>query len=169
MAGKSEKKRIGAVGWCLIVAAVLALFGVAWRLNLPSFFVPKAQPAQEEYLVTFRISDIRTTSGDFLGSGEVFYLPDNSVFGTITGAVSMTPAEKYVENENGTIGLVYDNGEGDSARIDVTGTFLVRASVNEDKALIMIGGTEYIAPNKYFTIHSSRYECTILVTDVTKK
>ncbi|MCQ2424141.1 MAG: DUF4330 domain-containing protein [Clostridia bacterium] len=160
---KTNTRRIGALGWTLILAAVLLVFGAAWRLNILSYFVPKAAPELSEYRVSFRVADISATSADYFADGTSFSIVGSGEpFGTVSGSVAVTPAEHYVEMPDGTCSLVYDSGD----RIDVTGTFLVKACVSEDKGLVMLNGTKYLAPNQSITLYSDVYEVTILVTAV---
>lgn len=164
---EKTSRRLGALGWCLILAAVLCLLGAAWRLNIMSYFVPKAEPELSEYRVSFRVADISATSADYFADGTLFSIAGSGEpFGTVSGNVAVTPAEHLVELPDGTASLVYDSGEGDSARIDVSGTFLVKACVSEDKGLVMLNGKTYLAPNCSVTVYSDVYEVTILVTAV---
>ena len=164
---EKKSRRLGAIGWCLILAAALCLAGAAWRLNIMSYFIPKAEPELSDYRVSFRVADISATSADFFADGTLFSIVGSGdAFGTVSGNVAVTPAEHLVELPDGTSTLVYDSGEGDSARIDLSGTFLVKACVSEDKGLVMLNGKTYLAPNCTFTVYSDVYEVTLLITAV---
>lgn len=164
-----KKRRLGALEWCLIVASVVIVLGVAVRMNVLRLFTPKEEPQLTEYLVSFRVENIRSTSADLFENGSAFYLDDSGdVFGTISGSVATTPAEIYLENEDGEYVLVYYSDDGDDSRVDVSGTFLVKASVSEDKGLYMLNGEHYIAPNLTLKLYSGELTVSILVTDITE-
>lgn len=164
-----KKRRLGALEWCLIIASVVIILGVAVRMNVLSLFTPKAEPELTEYLVSFRVENVRSTSGDLFGNGTTFYLDGTGdVFGTVSGNVATTPAEIYLENENGEYVLVYYSDDGDDSRVDISGTFLVKASVSEDKGLFMLNGEHYIAPNLTFKLYSGELTVSILITDITE-
>ena len=166
---KQTKRRLGALDWCLIIAAVLLIVGICFRLNVFRLFTPKQTPQLEEYLVTFRVANIRSTSGDLFEEGTVFYAESGkNVFGTVTGSVTITPAEIYTEDEDGKCVLLYYSGDGDDSRVDVSGVFRVAACISEDKGLYMLNGETYIAPNQSLTIYSDRLTVTVLITGITK-
>jgi len=165
----AKKRRFGALEWCMIVVSVVIIFGVALRMNVLRLFTPKEEPVLTEYLVSFRVENIRSTSGDLFENGTTFYLDGTGdVFGTVSGSVATTPAEIYMENEEGEYVLVYYSDDGDDSRVDVSGTFLVKASVSEDKGLYMLNGQHYIAPNVTLKLYSGELTVSILVTDITE-
>ena len=168
MAGetKRSKWRLTALDWSLILAAVLLIGGALWRLGLVSRFVPKAEPEQTEYLVSFRVQNIRSTSGDLFEDGTEFLLKDGTVFGTVSGDVAVTPAELYMENEEGKCILTYYPEAGDDSRIDVSGTFLAKASVSADKGFLLLNGKYYLAPGQSWTLYSGELVVDVLITNV---
>ena len=166
---KQTKRRLGALDWCLIVAAVVLIVGICFRLNIFNLFTPKQAPQLEEYLVSFRIANIRSTSGDLFEEGTVFYVESTKdLFGTVTGSVTVTPAEMYTEDEDGNCVLLYYSDDGDDSRVDVRGVFRIQACVSDDKGLYMLNGEWYIAPNQLVTLYSNDLTVTVLITGIAK-
>lgn len=126
----------------------------------------KASIEIEDYLVSFLILDIRETSADCFNSGDVFVVTGGDALGTLVDTPSFTPAEIYIENDEGKQILTYSTAEGDDARIDVRGTFLVSGSMTEEGFLL--NGKTYLAPNKGVGIQNEKISVAITITDITK-
>ncbi len=165
---KTKKLKCNALDYCIIIALVLCLVGAGVRIvlgqnggNLSS------QVAMEEYVLSFKIVNIRNTSSEYLTKGELFYLKSTQqYFGEIADAVSVTPALFYVENVDGQYVPAYAPENGDATRIDVSGTMRVSGYMGSHGFLL--GGTTSLAPNKSVQLISKNLSVTIEITDIEK-
>ena len=168
MPSQTTRKRLNAVDWFLIVALVLCLATAAVRLLLgPDSTSLQKSAEEEEYVVSFKINNIRNSSTRYLAEGETFYM-FNPVqpFGTILGSISVTPALYYLQDVDGNYLSVYAPENGDATRIDVTGTMRV-SGITTDTAFL-VGGTTPLTINKTVTIRSPYLYVTITITDIAR-
>ncbi len=162
------RRRLNAVDYFIIIAAVLCIAGAVLRIFVGNAGGSLSSPiVAEDYVVSFKITDIRNTSAEYLGEGEEFYIESTMQYmGKITGSVSVTPALFYIENANGSYVQTYAPENGDATRVDVRGTMLVSGYMGESGFLL--GGTTPLAANKEFTIRSKNLSVKITVTDIAK-
>lgn len=162
------RKKLNALDIFIILAVIMCITAVGIRIYMgDKGDIPgKASVEIEDYIVSFLVLNIRETSADSFVDGDTFIVPPNGeVFGKLINTPSFTPAEMYIENDEGQYILTYSTQEGDDARIDVRGTFLVSGSMTEEGFLL--NGKTYIAPNKTITIQG-KINVNITVTDITK-
>jgi len=165
---KQKKKRLNAIDWFLILAVLLCLAGAAFRLAVGSDGgTLSAAVTMEDYVVSFKISNIRNSSTEYLGEGAEFYIEEtDQYFGKILGNVSVTPARFFLEDASGNFVEAYAPENGDATRVDVTGTMQVSGYMAEGGFLV--GGSSTLAINKTVTLRSSHLYVTITVTDIVK-
>lgn len=167
--GKSKRNRLGVLDICILTAILLCVIGAGARLVLKEDSVLTQNTELDTYMVYFTIGDIRQTSFRYLYEGAEFYLEESGdFFGTIVGTPGDTPAKKMYTDINGKYVEVYNNTEDDRvARIDVTGTFAVSATMDKN-GFLMLNGNTYIAPNKTFKIRSKELLVHARVTSIVK-
>lgn len=165
---KKDRKKLNAMDWFLILAVVLCLAGAAFRMAVGSEGGSFSQPVtMEEYVVSFKISNIRNSSSEYLEADTPFYIDTtDQYFGTILGNVSVTPALFYLEDASGNYVEAYAPENGDATRVDVTGTMLVSGYMADGGFLL--GGTTSLAINKSLALRSSHIYVTITITDIVK-
>lgn len=160
-------KGIGALDVFIVLALVLCVAGAALRIYMKRSDV-RDEPQLEDYLISFEVKDIRTTSSELFSDGEVFYIKDTGeAFGKISGNVSITPAELYVTDSEGNYILTYSPDNGDSSRIDVSGTMLVSGYCDEN-GVFLLGGSTILTPNRTFDLRSKSLTVTMTVTAISK-
>jgi len=168
MPSQATRKKLNAVDWFLILALVLCLATAGARMLLGPDSTSLQKSAQEEnYVVSFKISNIRNSSTRYLTEGETFYMLNPAqVFGTVLGNISVTPALYYMVDAEGSYVPVYAPENGDATRIDVTGTMLVSGITTESGFLA--GGTTPLTINKNVTLRSPYLYVTITITDIAR-
>ena len=162
---KTKKKRIGALDVFAAAALLLCIAALVVRLaSGRDGVMPERAPESGEDAVSFEISKRR--SGAELTSGEVFYTADDSVFGTLTDQISVTPAEIWKENADGALVLTYSSAEGDGGLVDVRGTLTVEG-YPVDYGFLADGKT-FISPNYTLTLHTDKMTADVRITDIAK-
>lgn len=165
---KTNKKKLNAIDWFLIIAVVLCLAGSAFRMIVGSEGGTLTAPVtMEDYVVSFKIGNIRNSSTEYLQPETKFYMDStDQYFGQIQGNVSVTPAQFYLEDAEGNYVEAYAPENGDATRVDVTGTMQVSGYMGEGGFLL--DGTTSLAINKTFALRSSHIYVTITITDIVK-
>ncbi len=164
---EKSRKRISALDVFVIVALVLCVVGAGLRVYMKRF-VDNDKPQPENYVISFEIKNVRTTSSEYFTDGEIFYMIDGGdVFGEITGNVSITPAEMYVTDSEGNYILTYYPDNGDSSRIDVSGTMTV-SGYCDDNGVFLLGGDTILTPNRQFDVRSKNITVSLTVTAISK-
>lgn len=74
--GKIQKRHIGVLDVCILVALVAIIAGVAARFILRDNSSMAQPKALQNYLVDFEIKDIRGTSEKYLKTDSPFYLDE---------------------------------------------------------------------------------------------
>ena len=163
-----EKARLNAIDWFLLIAVVLcAVLGVLrFVLNRNGDNISGAV-TMEDYIVSFKISNIRNSSLRYLKDGTQYYLAANEKpFGTVEGNVSVTPALYRIENAHGEYVQAFAPENGDATRVDVVGAFRVKGYMSENGFLA--DGTTSVAVNRAVTLRSPFLYVTVNVTGITK-
>lgn len=168
---EKRKIKLNAMDYFIIIALILCVLGAAVRFGinaaggLPGTL--GSAIVMEEYIVSFKISDIRNTSTSYLTDGEVFYQKTTrQFFGTVEGNVSVTPALFYIEDINGNYIQTYAPENGDATRVDVTGTIRVSGYMSES-GFLLNGNTPLVA-NNAVQLLSKNLAVTVTVTDIAK-
>lgn len=165
---KKQKKKLNAIDWFLILAVLLCLAGAAFRLAVGRDGGSLSTAVtMEDYVVSFKISNIRNSSSEYLQQGTEFYMDEtDQYFGSILGNVSVTPARFFLEDASGNFVEAYAPENGDATRVDVTGTMQVSGYMADGGFLL--GGTSTLAINKTVLLRSSHLSVTITITDIVK-
>ena len=168
---QKQKRKLNAVDYFIIIALLLCVAGAALRITIDkaggTLGALTSPIVQEEYVVSFKISNIRNTSTSYLTPGEVFYVDSTGqFFGTLDGNVSVTPALFYVEDINGNYIQTYAPENGDATRVDVTGTMRVSGYMS-DTGFLLNGNTPLTA-NATKALRSKSLYVTLTITDIAK-
>ncbi len=163
-----ERRKLNAVDYFILIAAILCIAGAVLRIAVGNAGGSLSSPiTSEDYVVSFKIENIRNTSTEYLTEGEVFYIESTKQYmGKITGNVTVTPALFYIEDANGNYVQTYAPDNGDASRRDVIGTMLVSGYMGESGFLL--GGSTPLAANKELTVRSKNLSIKIIITDIVK-
>lgn len=165
------RKRLNALDIFIILAVIMCITAVGIRIYMGDNgdVIGKTSIETGDYFLSFLILDVREDTADCYTQDNKFYFVNGTSldpFGYLVDMPSFTPAEVYVENDEGQYLLTYSTAEGDDARIDIRGTFRVSGSMTEEGFLL--NGKTYLAPNKTLGIQSIKNYVNIIVTDITK-
>lgn len=167
---KKTKRSVTALDIFAVLFVVLCIAAAALRLTLDFGSGGESKPVElGEYLISYRVSSARTTSTRYFEDGTEFQIADGGgVFGVTDGDITVTPAEYYFENPDGTLTLKYYPENGDESLVDIKGTMRVSGAVDTDTGLFMLNGTGVLAPNMELELSSGEIKATVLVTAINK-
>lgn len=149
----------------LIACVIAAGFAFAFKHDNGETTSQKGE--KEEFAVTFECDGISQNYAQLLKDGDMFYLPDNSDFGTLSGNVTITPAVMYVQRSDGTYVRTYAPENGDDTKVDVSGTLMVTGT-RDSRGILRIGSNYDAAPGSSFVIYSSNVSVQVTVTAIEK-
>ena len=109
---KNEVRRFRLLDMALILLALLAIVGVWQRENLKKLFVK--EELLENYVITFEIKKVRSTTAQLLQKGVELYVEDGEervALGALTQPVAVSPATVYLPHSGtgtgtGTLDMV---------------------------------------------------------------
>ncbi len=168
---QKQKRKLNAMDYFIIVAFILCVAGAALRVTIDkaggTLGALTSPITLEDYVVSFKINNIRNTSTSYLTPGDAFYMDSSKqLFGTLEGNVSVTPALFYVEDINGNYIQTYAPENGDATRVDVTGTIRVSGYMS-DSGFLLNGNTPLNA-NTSLSLRNKNLYVSITVVDIAK-
>ena len=167
--GKTQKRRIGVLDVCILVAFVAIIAGVAARYVLRDNSSMAQPKALQNYLVDFEIKNIRGTSEKYLKTDSAFYLDETGDYLGVVykKEVLSDPAmTEYVTPEGDVVYVPNLRDAGDDlCRIDVTGTFLVSGYV-DDNGFFLLNGNRYLGLSKEVAVRSRELMVKVIITDI---
>lgn len=167
--GKIQKRHIGVLDVCILVALVAIIAGVAARFILRDNSSMAQPKALQNYLVDFEIKDIRGTSEKYLKTDSPFYLDETGDYLGVVykKEVLSDPAmTEYVTLEGNVVYVPNLRDAGDDlCRIDVTGTFLVSGYV-DDNGFFLLNGNRYLGLSKEVAVRSRELMVNVIITDI---
>ncbi len=167
--GKIQKRHIGVLDVCILVALVAIIAGVAARFILRDNSSMAQPKALQNYLVDFEIKDIRGTSEKYLKTDSPFYLDETGDYLGVVykKEVLSDPAmTEYVTPEGNVVYVPNLRDAGDDlCRIDVTGTFLVSGYV-DDNGFFLLNGNRYLGLSKEVAVRSRELMVNVIITDI---
>ncbi len=166
-----QKRKLNAVDYFIIAALILCIAGAALRVTIDkaggTLGALTSPIVHEDYVVSFKISNIRNTSTSYLIPGDAFYMDTSKqFFGTLEGNVTVTPALFYVEDINGNYFQTYAPENGDATRVDVTGTIRVSGYMS-DSGFLLNGNTP-LSANTALALRNKNIYVSVTVTDISK-
>ena len=167
--GKIQKRHIGVLDVCILVALVAIIAGVAARFILRDNSSMAQPKALQNYLVDFEIKDIRGTAEKYLKTDSPFYLDETGDYLGVVykKEVLSDPAmTEYVTPEGNVVYVPNLRDAGDDlCRIDVTGTFLVSGYV-DDNGFFLLNGNRYLGLSKEVAVRSRELMVKVIITDI---
>jgi hypothetical protein len=173
MSEQNSKARFGVFDAVIIVFLVACLIAAGF-----AFFFKRdkgennvSEEQKQEYVISFKSYNLSKYHADLIKDGDVFYLSDNNEFGTVSGTPAQTPAESYVEKEDGTFVLSYapssDKDSVDRTKKDVSGTIVVKGVRDESTdGFLVVGDNFKITPGKTLFMHNETVTVQVTVVDI---
>ncbi len=167
MMKRSDLKRhgisFGALDAFIIVLVLVALLGIFARSALAGENgVLATAPEMSDAAVSLLITDIEGTSSLYFVLGNKLTIAEYGVTGSVMSDFTVTPAEYFVENENGELIVEYHDEE--NGHIDLRGALLV-SGYYKDGVYILDGKTPFTAGME-ITLENETIKVKALVTDV---
>ena len=169
---RNEKKRFGLLDLALILLAIFALIGV-WQLNnLKKLF--EKEELFEQYVITFEIQKVRSTTAQLLQKDVQFYTYDNDEIveiGTLTQPVAVSPATVYLPHRGtgtGTVEMVEAVYPLDDYEYyQAAGGELACLGIEKDGAFY-VGGQMLLVKGQQILAQTETVDVVITVTDYRK-
>lgn len=175
MSENKVKKKLSALDYFIIILLVISLSAVGLQMYFTKINpkslenLNRSDSEDEEYIISYLICGMRSSSASTLEKAEHFYCYDNTnkIFGEPIGNLSITPAEIYIEDQNGIYKKTYAVEKDDMTSVDVRGTMKVKGYYDENN-LFKINGETYAAPGKTLTAMTGTIYVSFFVTDIVK-
>lgn len=169
---RNEKKRFGLLDLALILLAIFALIGVWQRNNLKKLF--EKEELFEQYVITFEIQKVRSTTAQLLQKDVRFYTYDNDEIveiGTLTQPVAVSPATVYLPHR-GTGAETIEMVEAvypldDYEYYQAAGGELACLGIEKDGAFY-VGGQMLLVKGQQILAQTETVDVVITVTDYRK-
>lgn len=167
---KEKAKRLGALDIFIILAILACIVSVGLRFVAVRNSSVGANVELENYILSFKVSDIRDSSAiNYMNKDTKFYLRDSGLLlGTLRENKTISDAEKYYYLHDGEIVRVTNSSTGDLYRVDVEGTFECSGTMSADGSFLL-NGNQYIGVNQDLNIYSKYLAITVKVTGITKE
>ena len=167
MKGKRNGRRFNLVDVALIVLVLFAVIGVWQRENLKTLFT--TEQVLDEYVVTFEVKKLRSTTGELLKKGTVFTVVEDGermVLGTLSRDVAASAATENLRDKDGNVvSVVYPEDEYEYLW-DVSGE--LHCEGIERDGTFLVGGDLYLARNKRVLVQTETADFEIVVKSIEK-
>lgn len=166
---KGSMPKFGVMDIFLIVLVLASAAGIAGRYVLTDKNgILASSPENTRAVVQVLISNIEDTSSDYFVEGASFSVGETGAVGVV-GDCSVTPAERYAENEAGELYITYDDEE--NGRKDVRCTIILTGRFRDGIFTVdgrnAADGTEAVLPGAEMTLADDSITVTALILDVT--
>ena len=156
------KRKFNIIDVIIIVLVILCIVGIYFRSRITEWVGIDKQLV--EYRLSFKVSEIKYTSSEYLSTGEKIYLDNPDLeLGTIDGNCTVLPAEVYLEKNDGT--LIRVDYPKDSF-VDISGSLKCMGTEREDG--FYLAGSISISPGMKLKVHTEMLDFTITITDIVK-
>ena len=165
---KSRNYRFGVLDVVIILLVVLSIVGIYFRFNLIDSL--KQSSNSKETVITYRISDIRYTTPNYINIGDNVYLSSTGeLLGTIitateemSNALNVTPSSGNFIVEGNYLEVFYPNSE---SRVDAVGRLTCTGAYTEDKGLL-INNTTHITAGQTLSVRTELATFVITVVSI---
>ncbi len=159
---QNRKITFGVLDLFLLVLILVMVTGVVARYILTEKNgILAVTPELTGAAVSVLITDIEGTSSVYFVEGESFTL-NGEVKGAVLSDFTVTPAQYYMENEDGELVIAYHDEE--SGRIDCRGAFAVSGYYSE--GIYLLDGEMPITAGMEIELKNGEIKVTALVIDV---
>jgi hypothetical protein len=158
---KNSKFRFNAVDAFIILVVVMCIVGIYFRGNIESWLGSKKDLA--DYQITVVVEKVKSTSGEFIGTGDEIYISKNIALGKVS-AISSFPAKEYVSDGDGNI---IEVRYPENTYIDLTITVDCRGIKNDDG--FYLDGTYLVSPGTKMAATTEIMDFSFTVISITEK
>ena len=169
---RNVKRRFSLLDLAIVLLALLAIVGIWQRNNLKNLFAEKE--ILEEYVITFEIKKVRSTTAKLLGKDVALYTyhgEETVSLGTLTQPVAVSPATVYLPHYGtgtGTVEMVeavypqdeyeyYQDAGGELACLGI-----------ERDGTFFLGGQMMLVKGQQILAQTETVDIVITVTDYRK-
>lgn len=167
MRTKRNGRRFNLVDAALILLVLLAVIGVWQRESLKQLFT--TEQVLDEYVVTFEVKKLRSTTGELLKKDTVFATEkdgERMVLGTLARDVAASAATEELRDKDGNVvSVVYPEDEYEYLW-DVSGE--LRCEGIERDGSFLVGGKLYLARNKHVSVQTETADFEIVIKSIEK-
>lgn len=166
---KNKKGRISPLDAFALLFVVFCLVSAVLRLTLDIGDGKTKNAEMSDYLISYKVETVRTTSTVYFESGTEFFIAESGeVFGITEGVSTVTPGEYYSEDPDGKLTVKYYPENGDESLVDIKGTIRVRGVRDSETGLFMLNGDTILTPNTSISLKSSELLTVVTVTAINK-
>ncbi len=159
---KKAKRRFNIIDAFIIILVLLCALGIYFRGQITEWI--GVEKNVEEYQLSFKVSEIRYTSGKYFYTGSKIYLDNGDInMGTIEGNCTILPAEVYVTGSDGE--PVLSNYPKDTC-IDVLGK--IKCEGLEKNGRFYLNGNYSLAPGSSVSVHTETIDFVMTITEIAK-
>ena len=167
--GKGEEKvvrRANVLDFLILLVLLVAVVAIGYR------YYSKGKPSRSDVMTTtevsFEIQNAVFTLPSYVKAGDILYLDDGTVFGTVVdnssgddnSALYVMPATVITTDENGNpVRTTYP----DSSRVDAQGK-LHCVGVMEEDGTFLLDGVRYITPGSAILVYTETASFYLIVT-----
>lgn len=157
-----KSPRISPLDIFITILVLMCIAGVIIRVYVGrDGILPDGSAETSEYAVSFEIKNAIPELSTYLSSGESLYDEGGVLFGTLGGTLTVTPAQIFVEDNEGKYVPAYSSSEN-----DIRGTIMLEGYYAEYGFLV--NGKTYIAPNFEIKLSTGMATFTAKVTGISK-
>lgn len=170
MGNRTEsKKRINALDIFIIASLILCIAAAccAFLFNRQNAEETVEENQLEEYVISFKVQQMRKSSAEMITSGKTFYTSESKDFGVLQDDLKITPAVVYIVSEEGESIKTYAPENGDYTKVDVSGTFIVKGG-RDSRGIFLLNGSTALAPNSQLSVIDDTVSFPLTVTGIEK-
>ena len=160
---KETKNAFGVLDVFLIVLIIVSAVGIAARFVLTEENgILATKPETEDAVLSVLVSDIEGTSEEYFVSGCDFMISEYETSCDVVSDFTVTPAQYYVENENGELVISYHDEE--NGHVDCRGALKVSGFYKD--GVYILGGKYPVTAGMTVTLINGKITVSALITDV---
>ncbi len=160
--GIKKKGGVSPLDIFIVILVFMCIAGVIVRIYMGHDGVlPSEGVESADYAVSFEIKSALPELSTYLVSGERLYDAEGNLFGTVSGSVTVTPAEQFYEDADGKYVPFYSSYQN-----DIRGTVTVSGHYTDYGFLV--NGKTYIAPNYETELHTGMSSFSLRITGISK-
>lgn len=157
---RASKYRFNAIDVFIIVIVILCVLGVYFRSTISSWI--GIDKGLKEYEISFVINHVKSTSDQYLSTGNEVRMSSGVELGTI-GKCSSLPAKTYVSDTNGDmIEVSYPK----DTYIDITGYIICKGIEKDDG--FYLSGTYLLSPGTVISASTEMMDFSFTVTGISE-
>ena len=157
----------------IILLIITSVLGIYFRYNVLDTL--KNQKDIKEYVVSFSIKNIRSSTTSYMNIGDaIYYSEDGEKLGELmshmddsTDPLLTELASEYFVTQSGSIvEAYYPESDSMDARINVSGRISCMGIYSEDGGFL-VNGSKHLAPGQTIKVQTELVTVTLVVQDIT--